>query len=138
MGSMDQTLIEPFSWWLVAGYAYSLVLGHLCVSRFVRASHGFSGTNLEPGQPELAATVGFLERALYTSLWLMGSSGADPGMARTEGCGRTQADDEGSGRSTTRSSSVPGQHGVLISGVSGKPDPVLSRNLAEPDNAPTR
>ena len=74
MEFVDETVIEPFSWWLVAGYAYSLVIGHLCVSRFVHASHLSSGTQLEPGQPKIAAMVGHLERALYTSLWLMGSS----------------------------------------------------------------
>lgn len=70
----NETALEPFSWWLILGYAYSLGVGHLCVWRFVRTAHNSSGTELEPGQPRAALALGYLERALYTSLWLMGSS----------------------------------------------------------------
>jgi hypothetical protein len=74
MAASDPVFTESFGWWLPLGYAYSLGAGHLCVSWFVRTAH--QSYDREPARPQqrTAATVGHLERALFTSAWLLGNA----------------------------------------------------------------
>lgn len=71
---MDEIPLEPFTWWLVLGFAYSVAVGQVLVSLVIEAGHRVAYTRTRrrrtSPQQQSAAAVGYFERALYTALWL--------------------------------------------------------------------